>query len=124
MKPFNLEAAKAGKPIQTRAGKKITYIAHVPDTHKAYRVVVLREPGDKPVFYSEDGVWYEDRTESIYDLFMATEKETVFVNFWRNGDGDLRCVDFTTAEAAQRRVDNESCAYPWIAVAVPVEIEV
>lgn len=41
MKPFDLEAAKRGEPIQTRGGRPVNFIAHVPEAEESDRIVVL-----------------------------------------------------------------------------------
>ena len=41
MKPFNLQDAIAGKPIVTREGKPVEFIAYVPKTDSDYKVIVL-----------------------------------------------------------------------------------
>ena len=41
MKPFDLEAAKRGDPIQAEDGRKLEFVAYVPGAHAGYRVVVL-----------------------------------------------------------------------------------
>ena len=41
MKPFDLEAAKAGAPIVTRDGRPAKFIAHVAEVHPNHRLLVL-----------------------------------------------------------------------------------
>ena len=41
MKPFDLEAAKAGAPIVTRDGRPAKFIAHVAEAHPSQRLLVL-----------------------------------------------------------------------------------
>ena len=40
MKPFNLEAAKAGAPLVTRDGRPAKFIAHVAEAHPSQRLLV------------------------------------------------------------------------------------
>lgn len=72
MKPFDLEAAKRGEPIVTRAGQTVTFIAHVPGAQPGYQVVVLN-PGRVPVGYHKNGTYSALGLESRKDLFMAPE---------------------------------------------------
>lgn len=72
MKPFDLEAAKRGEPIVTRAGQIVSFIAHVPAALPGHRVVVLN-PGRVAVGYHENGIYSALGLESRKDLFMAPE---------------------------------------------------
>lgn len=81
MKPFNLEAAKAGAPIINRMGKTVVFIAHVPYAIPSCRLVVLGS--DKIVRVQlEDGKTYDEPGQDPRDLFMATTKRTVWVNLY------------------------------------------
>lgn len=68
MKPFNLELAKAGKPIVTRDGRDAQFIAHVPEAYMDERVVVLL--GQTIELVSEDGMFHPTSGPSSIDLFM------------------------------------------------------
>lgn len=70
MKPFNLEEAKAGKPITNRLGCKIKLIAHIPEAEEFSRVVVFNETTGCVSLMNETGNFstYAGSTE---DLFMA-----------------------------------------------------
>jgi len=77
MKAFDLEAAKRGEPIVTRGGREAKFIAHVPEL--TYPVLILLDVG----------LWHAkpDGTSNVgrnNDLFMASKKQTVWVNFYRN----------------------------------------
>lgn len=86
MKPFNLEAAKAGDPIVTRYGTKAEFIAHIPHARIDSRVVAL--VGDMVKSYHESGTYFIDPTEPVSDdLFMAPKKRTVWVNFYDHAFG-------------------------------------
>ena len=41
MKPFDLEAAERGDPIQMEDGRKLEFVAYVPEARLEHRVVVL-----------------------------------------------------------------------------------
>lgn len=45
MKPFNLQEAIAGKPIQTRDGCVLKFVAYVPEAREGYKVVILLGDG-------------------------------------------------------------------------------
>jgi len=112
MKPFSLERAKAGDPIQTRNGRKAKFITHVTGLKSENRLIVAVGERDALTSYFEDGRFYSDQEGSL-DLFMAPKTRTVYVNFYRDGIGVwARCHN--TAEEAYRmsgdRIGNR--AYP------------
>jgi len=78
MKPFDLEAAKRGEPIQTRDGRPVKFIAHVPEAREGDRVVMLFE--DVVLASGESGHFYLSKEPHHYDLFMAPRKRTMWVN--------------------------------------------
>lgn len=68
MKPFDLEAAERGDPIQMEDGRKLKFVAYVPEARPEHRVVVL---------YPTTGVVTSLRKG---DVFMAPQRRTVWVN--------------------------------------------
>lgn len=75
MKPFNLEEAKAGKPVCTRDGRNARIICF--DRKGDMPIVVIIEKGNhEPVQVNcNDGGYWNDRRESDNDLFMKPTKE-------------------------------------------------
>lgn len=71
LRPFDLEAAKAGEPICTRDGQKVRFIAHVPEADEAYRVVVMLENASFPTRRFESGSLWVGITNNRIDLCMA-----------------------------------------------------
>lgn len=67
--PFDLEAAKRGEPIQTRDGRKATFIGLAP-VMLAQGVVAYVEGDNYVRFYCDDGK-YLHTSKSQYDLVMA-----------------------------------------------------
>ena len=114
MKPFDLNAAKAGEPIVTRDGTPAKYIAHVPEARHSSQVLCLVR--DTVFAYSPNGDYDPLRGESMLDLYMASTKRTVWVNLYNNGV----CYFYNTQVAADNctkstpRIGNKS----W-----PMEIE-
>ena len=93
IKPFNLEAAKQGKPVCTRDGRKGRIIAF--DRRLFYKNVsypilalVERSDGEDDVCgYNEKGkVLIEDGAEYKDDLMMLPEKKEGWVNVYTNID--------------------------------------
>ena len=84
MKPFDLQAAKAGAPIVTRDGRPAKFIAHVAEAHPNQRLLVL--VGGAVCRHFEEGrCMLNPDSESPYDLFMAPVKRTVWVNLYEHG---------------------------------------
>lgn len=81
MKPFNLEEAKAGKPLVTRDERKAQFIAHVPECSDTSRVIVLLDGYSSVSSYSENGVFITGMNNDE-DLFMASEKRTGWINIY------------------------------------------
>lgn len=75
MKPFNLEAAKAGKPICTREGKAVKFIAHIPTAREGYQVIIFNSEREIPYLTDEQGKFAIDKTEDYWDVFMEGEKK-------------------------------------------------
>ena len=73
MKQFNIDEAKAGKPVCTRDGRDVRLICFDFKTHRRdYPLVALIKDGDMETLseYSVDGKSIMKRSE--YDLFMKT----------------------------------------------------
>lgn len=87
MKPFDLEAALAGEPVQTRAGNVIKCIVHDPQNPNPSYRVWWRADDDNETMYSCDvlGRHYDDGLTSEYDLFMSPKHQTLWVNFYPSG---------------------------------------
>lgn len=80
MKPFNLEEAKAGKKVVTRDGREFIYAGYNPKV-KPDRVIVGWVDGNTSAV-GVDGHYLPDGRESNYDLFMATETNTVWIHVY------------------------------------------
>ena len=91
MKPFNLEEAKQGKPVQTRDGRPV-------------RILAFDKKGDNPIiglvthidleiayYWFEDGRYSAD-FDSKYDLVMKSEKKEGWVNIFYGSLGVRRTV--------------------------------
>lgn len=121
-RPFDLEAAKRGECLVTRAGRNARFIAHVPDAAEDLRIVYMVEGCACPKFAHEDGLqffegWSDD------DLFMAPKpKRTVYVNLYREEDAHKGFITVTWFEdaIAAREFAPASKA---LVVAYPVEID-
>ena len=102
MKPFNLEEAKAGKPVCTRDGKEVKILDfdfYTPDYHdytkpNHFMVVKIKKRTDDEIIelYKLDGLKNHDGSESWEDLMMKPEKHEGFVWLTRNFTSVTACA--------------------------------
>ena len=125
MKPFNLEAAKAGAPLVTRAGREVLHFHHV-ETDTTRLCCVVHIAGRQGATWIPKTGRYDDEEEHGDDLFMATKKRTVYVQVF-GVDADtiaaspaFRAVAFKNEEAANRNIDTTEGP---VLGTFPVEIE-
>jgi hypothetical protein len=112
MKPFDLEAAKRGEPIQTSDGRPAKFIAHVPDAHKDSRLVI--QIGGSVYLYHEEGKLTDFGSGKHCDLFMTPRKRTVWVNLYEDGIARWHYTETTADSFPKLRIENR---------AFPLEIE-
>lgn len=100
MKPFNLQQALAGKPVVTRDGRPVPRLAHFPEL-RLVQVFIQGHPS--VISFNEDGSYLTDSVASEHDLFMASEKKTVWVNFRKAEPGGIfvGIYTYTSKEAAE-----------------------
>lgn len=85
LKPFSLEAAKAGKPVCTRDGRKARIVCF--DAKDTQPIIGLYEKNIDGIVreylcsYHTDGRMYDDQ-DTGYDLMMLTEKKEGWVNVY------------------------------------------
>jgi hypothetical protein len=120
MKPFDLEAAKAGEPIMSKDGTPAKFIAHVPEADELSRLVVMI--GNRVLVLRQNGRFLSNGAHD-FDLFMAPKTRTVWVNFYKYGrDAEF----FSTKEHADEQAEYRKsvCRNNRIGNrAYPVEIE-
>lgn len=108
MKEFNLEEAKAGKPVCTRDGRDVEILKYDRIGFNQPMITLVDTQGYQCVeLYCEDGSYNYNKTESNYDLFMKTEKHEAWVNVYRLPDKTF-CyggVSFNTENEA--KLNNE-----------------
>ena len=83
LKPFDLEAAKAGKPVYTRNGRKARIICFDAKGDKPIIALVEMGTDEIPNNYPIDGKDVSAK-EGSYDLMMLTEKKEGWVNVYSN----------------------------------------
>lgn len=89
MKPFNLEKAKAGKPVQTKDGQNariLCFDARNPNGEK-YIVALIGNVTEYVNTYSLDGRFLYGNNSS--DLVMVPVKKSGWINMYRNEDDSI-----------------------------------
>lgn len=77
MKGFNLEAAKAGKPVCTRDGRRVRILCFDRKGYPESPIMGLVDEGDRETFVSwrpDGSVRFSDDSYAGRDLMMATEE--------------------------------------------------
>ena len=83
MKPFNLEQAKAGKPLVTRDGRKARYLGVLEAALRLPLIAAVSNASgsEQAVMFTIDGNYCLDRPlEHCNDLFMEPEVVTKWIN--------------------------------------------
>jgi len=85
MKPFDLEKAKAGAPIQTRGGRLAKFIAYVPEARASQQLIILID--DEVVRTYANGFTHDDPASTSHcDIVMAPVKREGWVNVYSFAD--------------------------------------
>ena len=89
LKPFDLEAAKAGKPVCTRDGRKARIICW--DKKGNYPIVALiqdNENSEHIEYYTENGIFSNGGNNKNRDLMMLPQKKEGWINLCKNNHGE------------------------------------
>lgn len=103
MKPFDLEAAKAGKPLISRTGKPIERVFFPLPDSIGFRFVAQHSDGEIR-FHNTDGTY--DSSPCTHDLFMAPEKKTVWVNIYKDLPALIRACDSKEEADAEAKIES------------------
>lgn len=114
MKPFDLEAAKAGKPVCTRDGRKARILCYDLKGAK-YPIVAAIETQDYIAesisAYDKNGRFVHDK-ENNNDLMMLLEKKEGWINIYTNsGSVETGINIYETEEIAKSSASNSSINY-------------
>lgn len=106
LKPFDLEAAKAGKLVCTREGRKariISFDRHGEDCPIIALVVDSKNAECEEVIdYTLDGICNENIiNHNKYDLMMFTRKKEGWLNIFKDFEDTVCCVYPTEKEALE-----------------------
>ena len=90
-KPFDLEAAKAGKPVCTRDGRKARIICFDLNNKNFPIVAIINCDSEENAYqYDIDGIC--DEHDNNLNLMMSPEKKEGWVNLCKNNHGDTSVV--------------------------------
>ena len=95
LKPFDLEKAKAGKPVCTRSRNKARIICFDrKDEDNQYPIVALIQEDwrESVSFFSEDGHAAPNGIETSIDLMMLPEKHEGWVNIYETDNDKFSAV--------------------------------
>lgn len=102
MKPFDIELAKAGHPVQTRSGNLVRIICFdiIGERPIGAFVTFITSKGDKYESfhaYYENGA-FNNNIENDLDLVMASAKKEGWVNIYKSFEGTLYCRNIYSSE--------------------------
>lgn len=93
MSPFDIEAAKTGKPVCTRDGGKARIICFDAKGDKPIIALIEYEIDERPCNYFANGRFYSNPNENNdADLMMLPEKSSGWVNIVKEALSDDRVV--------------------------------
>lgn len=111
MKEFNLEAAKAGKPVCTRDGRKARIICFDKKggEHSIVALVLHGDGIERVETYLLDGRFTDNGEHSELDLMMLPEKHEGWVNIIKIDNGDpMMCPHvFQSKDEAIKDIAND-----------------
>ena len=100
-KPFDLEAAKAGKPVCTRNGRKVRILCYDLKGEEYPIVAAVETPNhmaESISAYDKNGR-FDHGKENNNDLMMLPQKKEGWVNIYKDIDNDI-CGIYSTKEEA------------------------
>ena len=106
LKEFDLEAAKAGKPVCTRDGRKARIICFDAKCNKPIVALIYDCNKETVLQYLENGRFFVDQIDK-YDLMMFPQKKEGWINIYTSYDGIETGISvYETKEIAKKGVDN------------------
>ena len=104
LKSFDLEAAKQGKPVCTREGRKARIVCF--DAKGMHQPIIALITQDNGVEYIEtyysNGRFNDDiNSQSDYDLMILPEKKVGWINIYKGGKLDADYIYPTKADAVE-----------------------
>lgn len=105
-KPFDLEAAKAGKPVCTRDGRKARIICFDAKCNKPIVALIYDCNKETVLQYLENGRFFVDQIDK-YDLMMFPQKKEGWVNIYKDFEETVCCIYSTEKEALEEKETEE-----------------
>lgn len=111
MKEFNLELAKANRPVQTRNGRPARIICYdrkgANDNYPIIALVKNHNNEEHPYNYTKDGTLSIHPYEDDLDLFMVPTKKEGWINLYKNSNSYYPIYRgvYPTKEAAHIEID-------------------
>jgi len=81
-KPFNLEAALNGAKLVTRDGREVKQFTFFECQDEYPCVAVINDTKNG---FTKDGRWLDNRSNSVYDLFLAPQTREGWINIYPGG---------------------------------------
>lgn len=83
LKPFDIKAAKAGKSVCTKDGRKARIICFDRKSNNGNIIALVDDCGKEIIYsYFNDGRYYKC-SESSHDLMMIPEKKEMWLNIYK-----------------------------------------
>ena len=107
LKPFDLEAARQGKPVCTRDGRKARIICFDAKRKDEKNIIALIPSKEYPEFedliaYPNNGN-YHGGHENDGDLMMLTKKKEGWLNIYKDFEDRICCIYKTKEEALEKK---------------------
>ena len=106
LRPFDLEAAKAGKPVCTRDGRKARIICFDAKCNKPIVALIYDCNKETVLQYLENGRFFVDQIDK-YDLMMLPQKKEGWVNIYKDFEDTVCCIYSTEKEALEEKETEE-----------------
>ena len=124
LKPFDLEAARSGKPVCTRDGRKARIVCfdRVSEDGKSEIIACVmstKRECEDVLIYDSFGCFVDSMNPRDEDLMMLSEKHEGWINIIKNKDGDYFTKGVFHSEEFAR---NNEANYPRAIIAT-VKIE-
>lgn len=113
MKPFNLEEAKAGKPVCTKDGRPARIICFDRKSNEGYPIVALitnSNNNEDISTYNTAGKFYHAGPSDL-DLFMVSKKHEGWTNLYKDRDNPSKIFSgyyIYNSEQAAKEASNAS----------------
>lgn len=112
MKPFNLELAKAGRPVQTKDGRPVRIICY-DRKNVMYPIIALIKYDDREdtQYFDNNGKCWQG-VDGRLDLVMVSTKKEGWINVYKNVLGTYYCRDvYSSKEEAVNHIGSFEDTY-------------